>query len=105
MNKWEWRLKREGLAPSKGRDPRTTPFNEHINPTHGLVSPVYALSPSGDYLQDDERQRRARVALKCLIKKHGHAEVEHTLTRSGVAKSDEPVRAGLLLLLRQLPPE
>ena len=102
MNKWERRLKREGLAPSKGRDPRTTPYNEHINPTHGLVSPVYALSPSGDYCQEEERLRRAKVALKGLIRKHGHAEVEHTLRRARIPKAEEPIRAGLLELLTQI---
>ena len=104
MNKWERKLRREGLGPKVGR--RTlhmTRYDERINPTHGLVSPVYALSPSGDYFTDEERRLRARNALKALIRKHGYDAVERGLSHATVSKPDEPVLTGLRLQLQSLP--
>lgn len=104
MNRWERKLRREGLSPSRGRDTRLDyGLEPRLDTTHGLVSSLYALSPSGAYWSDDERRLRAKNALKCLILKHGRPEVEHTLTRCGVPRNDEPVRQGLLALLRQIP--
>ena len=104
MNRWERKLRREGLSPSRGRDTRLDyGLEPRLDTTHGLVSSLYALSPSGAYWSDDERRLRARKALKCLILKHGRSEVEHILTHCAVAKSDEPVRQGLVQLLRLIP--
>lgn len=104
MNKWERKLRREGLGMARGRDARLTyGLEPRLDPTYGLVSPLYALSLSGDYITDEERRLRARNALKCLIKKHGHATISRGLSLASVSKSDEPVLAVLKGLLSQLP--
>jgi hypothetical protein len=70
--------------------------------SHGLVSSIYAMAPSGEYITDDERALRTKNSLKALISKHGRPHVDAGLRAAAVPKSDETVldalRHGLSLL-------
>ena len=104
MNEWERKLQAEGLGPNQGRDRRLGyGLDSELDTTYGLVSSIYTLAPSGDYLPEEERLLRTRNALKRLIQKHGHATVTRTLKAAVVAKKARPVRAYLLLCLANLP--
>lgn len=103
MNKWERRLRREGLGMSRGRDRRLGYSSQaYADFSHGLVSPVYALSPGGEYFTDEERSLRAKQALKYLIRKHGHRGVRDGLRAARVSKEQESVRERLLEMLQRL---
>ncbi len=104
MNKWERRLRREGLGMARGRDRRLEYMPEpDLAYSQGLVSPLYDMAPGGDYFTTEERNVRARAALKLLVGKHGHAEVETRLREATVPQDAEPVRLRLLSTLATLP--
>lgn len=104
MNRWERRLRREGLGMARGRDRRLQYMPEpELAYSQGLVSPLYDLAPSGSNISEEERNRRARTALKVVVGKHGHAEVETRLRGAAVSQDDEPARVRLLSILATLP--
>ena len=104
MTKWERRLRKEGLGMSRGRDRRLEYMPEpELAYSQGLVSPLWAMAPSGDNFSEEERNLRARVALKRLVLVHGHADVESRLRGATVPPDAEPVRLRLLSTLATLP--
>lgn len=111
---WNTRLNWEGLGMGAGRlglpvDPRILEGAYEDSRTfsglapRGLVSPLWSLAPSGSNISEEERNRRARVALKAVVRKHGHAEVETRLRGAAVSQDDEPARVRLLSILATLP--
>ena len=89
---------------ARGRDRRLAYMPEpELAYSQGLVSPLWAMSPSGDYFTEEERKVRARAALKRLVLVHGHQTVETRLRRATVPPDAEPVRLRLLSTLATLP--
>ena len=127
QEKWEAILKRQGLGMDRGRMGGRLQYmgssadlaaiadeisyipeeDEHghrvLNSSHGLVSSVYQMAPSGDYISDDERTLRTRNALKGLIYRRGRPHVEAGLRHADVSKSEQPVLDSLRLHLQSLP--
>lgn len=104
MTKWERRLRREGLGVSRGRDRRLEYMSEpELAYSQGLVSPLYDMAPSGSNISEEERNLRARQALRVLVSKHGRDEVETRIRHARVAEAEEPVRLRLLSTLATIP--
>jgi len=110
---WERRLAREGLGMNAGRDRRLSyvpprsveDLEEHwVHRSHGLVSSVYDMAASGEYIPPEEARRRNRVALKARTAEHGFYETRLRIKGAEIPDSLEQARTNLLALMEELEP-
>lgn len=75
-----------------------------VHGSHGLVSSVYDMAVSGDYIAPEEARRRNRVALKAKISEYGFYETRVRLKGAEIPESLEQARTNLLSLMEELEP-
>lgn len=95
---------------SRGRDRRLGYMSKHledieekmVHQNHGLVSSVYDLAASGDYIPVEEARRRNRKALKDCIATHGFYETRVRVKSAVIPSHQETARQNLISILDTL---